>query len=168
MFVGIGPTLARNFPRTVVNTAIGRVVLALGASSRCRSRSRSHINVDVLLFVVQGLVLVGAAVVLAAQHQQAIGHGLGRIAKRSLHVRLGLAYPLARRFRTSMTLGMFALVVFILVLVSVFASMFSGQIGQFTATRRAGSTWSSSRTRATRSRSTRSRARPACARSRRW
>jgi putative ABC transport system permease protein len=31
-----------------------------------------------------------------------------------------------------MTLGMFALVVFILVLVSVFASMFAGQIGQFT------------------------------------
>ncbi len=32
-----------------------------------------------------------------------------------------------------MTLGMFALVVFILVLVSVFSAMFSGQIGQFTA-----------------------------------
>jgi putative ABC transport system permease protein len=31
-----------------------------------------------------------------------------------------------------MTLGMFALVVFILVLVSVFASMFAGQLGQFT------------------------------------
>ena len=85
-----------------------------------------------LVFVVQGLVLVGAAVVLTAQHQQAIGHGIGRVAKRSLSVRLGLAYPLARRFRTSMTLGMFALVVFILVLVSVFASMFAGQIGQFT------------------------------------
>ena len=77
-------------------------------------------------------MLVGAAVVLVAQHQRAIGHGVGRVAKRSLPVRLGLAYPLARRFRTSMTLGMFALVVFILVLVSVFASMFAGQIGEFT------------------------------------
>ena len=90
------------------------------------------IVLDVLLFVVQGLVLVGAAVVLTAQHQQAIGRAIGRMAKRSLAVRLGLAYPLARRFRTSMTLGMFALVVFILVMVSVFASMFSGQIGEFT------------------------------------
>ena len=31
-----------------------------------------------------------------------------------------------------MTLGMFALVVFILVYVSVFAAMFAGQLGQFT------------------------------------
>ena len=67
------------------------------------------------LFVAQGLVLVGAAVVLVSQHQNAIGHAVGRVAGRSLPVRLGLAYPLARRFRTSMTLGMFALVVFILV-----------------------------------------------------
>ena len=56
----------------------------------------------------------------------------GGVAKRSLQVRLGLAYPLARRFRTSMTLGMFALVVFILVYVSVIGSMFAGQLGQFT------------------------------------
>src|SRR5205823_8341645 len=54
------------------------------------------------------------------------------IANRSLHVRLGLAYPLARRFRTAMTLGMFALVVFILVYVSVIGSMFAGQLDQFT------------------------------------
>jgi putative ABC transport system permease protein len=90
-------------------------------------------NVDVLLFVVQGLLLVLAAVFLVAQHQEAIGHVAGRVARRSLSLRLGLAYPLARRFRTSMTLGMFALVVFILVLVSVFSSMFSGEIGRFTS-----------------------------------
>ena len=77
-------------------------------------------------------MLVGAAVVLVSQQQGAIGHAVGRIAQRSLQVRLGLAYPLARRFRTSMTLGMFALVVFILVYVSVIGSMFSGQLGQFT------------------------------------
>jgi putative ABC transport system permease protein len=45
---------------------------------------------------------------------------------------LGLAYPLARKFRTAMTLGMFALVVFILVMVSVFSAMFSGQLNSFT------------------------------------
>ncbi len=89
-------------------------------------------DIDVLLFTLQGLVLVGAAVVLVSQHQEAVGHVIGRVAKRSLRVRLGLAYPLARRFRTSMTLGMFALVVFILVMVSVFAAMFSGQLGSFT------------------------------------
>jgi putative ABC transport system permease protein len=90
-------------------------------------------DIDVLLFVVQGLVLVGSAVVLVSQHQEAIGHVLGNVANRSLRVRLGLAYPLARRFRTAMTLGMFALVVFILVMISVFSAMFSSQLGKFTS-----------------------------------
>jgi putative ABC transport system permease protein len=129
--LGVAPMLARTFPRSVVDTVIGGMVLAW-AIAAVPVAIALNISVDVLLFVVQGLVLVGAAVVLTSQHQQAIGHGIGHVAKRSLAVRLGLAYPLARRFRTSMTLGMFALVVFILVLVSVFASMFAGQIGQFT------------------------------------
>ena len=132
VFVGVGPMLARNFPRTVVNTVIASIVLAWSVAA-VPVAIALDIKIDVLLFVMQGLVLVAAAVVLVAQHQQAIGQGLGRVAKRSLALRLGLAYPLARRFRTSMTLGMFALVVFILVLVSVFAAMFSGQIGSFTA-----------------------------------
>jgi putative ABC transport system permease protein len=131
VFVGVGPMLVRNLPRRSVNTAIGAAVLAWAVLA-VPVAIALDMSVDVLVFVVQGLVLVGAAVVLTAQHQQTIGHGIGRVAKRSLSVRLGLAYPLARRFRTSMTLGMFALVVFILVLVSVFASMFAGQIGQFT------------------------------------
>ena len=131
-FVGMGPVLVRVFERTAVNTAIGAIVLAWAVAAVPVAIALG-LSVDVLLFVVQGLVLVGAAVVLTAQHQQAIGHGIGRIAKRSLAVRLGLAYPLARRFRTSMTLGMFALVVFILTLVSVFAAMFSAQLGHFTS-----------------------------------
>src|SRR6185295_6166482 len=36
------------------------------------------------------------------------------------------------RFRTAMTLGMFALVVFILVYVSVIGAMFAGQLDRFT------------------------------------
>jgi len=132
VFLGITPMLARNLPRTLVNTVIGAIVLVWVVAA-VPAGIALDMNIDVIVIVVQGLVLVGSAVVLTAQHQRAIGHGVGRIAKRSLSVRLGLAYPLARRFRTSMTLGMFALVVFILVLVSVFASMFSGQIGRFTS-----------------------------------
>jgi putative ABC transport system permease protein len=132
VFLGVSPMLARNFPRTLVNTVIGAIVLAWAVAAVPIAMALDS-NVDVVVFVVQGLVLVGAAVVLTATHQRAIGHGVGRLAKRSLSVRLGLAYPLARRFRTSMTLGMFALVVFILVLVSVFSSMFAGQIGRFTS-----------------------------------
>jgi putative ABC transport system permease protein len=131
VFAGIGPALARNFPRDVVTTTLSVIVLAWGVFAVPIALAL-HSNVGVFLFVAQGLMLVGGAVVLVSQQQGAIGHAVGRIAKRSLQVRLGLAYPLARRFRTSMTLGMFALVVFILVYVSVIGSMFSGQLGQFT------------------------------------
>jgi putative ABC transport system permease protein len=132
VFAGVTPMLARNVGRFAANTATAIAAIAW-AIAAVPVAIALDMNVDVLLFVVQGLVLVLAAVVLVAQHQEAIGHVAGRVARRSLSLRLGLAYPLARRFRTSMTLGMFALVVFILVLVSVFSSMFSGEIGRFTS-----------------------------------
>ncbi|HYL50350.1 MAG TPA: FtsX-like permease family protein [Acidimicrobiia bacterium] len=131
VLVGVTPAIARNVPRTIATTGAAVAVLVWAVAAVPVALALGG-NIDVLLFTVQGLVLVGAAVVLVAQHQEAVGHVIGRLAKRSLRVRLGLAYPLARRFRTSMTLGMFALVVFILVMVSVFASMFSGQLGKFT------------------------------------
>jgi len=128
---GITPMLARNMPRAIATTIAAVGVLAWSVAAVPVAIALGG-NVDVLLFVVQGLVLVGSAVVLVSQHQQLIGHAFGRFARSSLRARLGLAYPLARRFRTAMTLGMFALVVFILVMVSVFSAMFAGQIGQFT------------------------------------
>jgi putative ABC transport system permease protein len=131
VFFGITPTLARMMPRRTA-VSIGACVVLVWAVAAVPIAMALGGNVDVILFVIQGLVLVGAAVVLVSQHQSAIGHAIGRLANRSLRVRLGLAYPLARRFRTSMTLGMFALVVFILVMVSVFSAMFGAQLGGFT------------------------------------
>ncbi len=49
-----------------------------------------------------------------------------------MSLRLGLAYPLARRFRTGMTLSMYALVVFTLTFMTVFCHLFEGQIDTFT------------------------------------
>lgn len=132
VFAGVTPMLARNVGRLAANTVTAVLSIAW-AIAAVPVAILLDINTDVLLFVVQGLVLVLSAVVLVAQHQEAIGHVAGRVARRSLSLRLGLAYPLARRFRTSMTLGMFALVVFILVLVSVFSAMFAGEIGRFTS-----------------------------------
>jgi putative ABC transport system permease protein len=61
-------------------------------------------------FVFQGLLLVFSAVVVLTQLQEDLERGIRRIAARSLSLRLGLAYPLARRFRTGLTLAMFSLV----------------------------------------------------------
>src|SRR5204863_15890 len=130
IFVGIGPVLARHLKRAHAATLIAIAVLFWGVVAVPIALALQS-SVSVFQFVAQGLMLVGAAVVLVTQQQHAIGHAVGRVANRSLHVRLGLAYPLARRFRTAMTLGMFALVVFILVYVSVIGAMFAGQLDQF-------------------------------------
>ena len=130
VFVGIGPALVRNLPRNPVLSVLGTLTLFWGVI--CVSAANVlDMDFDVPIFVLQGLILVGAAVVGVSQHQHAIGQFVGRFARRSLSIRLGLAYPLARRFRTSMTLGMFALVVFILVYVSILSAMFVSQTDNF-------------------------------------
>ena len=84
-------------------------------------------------FVVQGVCLTAAAVALVSQNQDIIGSTLHRLGGgRSMALRLGLAYPLARRFRTGMTLAMYALVMFTLTFITVFSHLFSAQIDTFT------------------------------------
>ncbi|MCA1692394.1 MAG: FtsX-like permease family protein [Actinobacteria bacterium] len=91
-------------------------------------------------FVVQGMVLVAAAVCLGATNADLIGRLLTTLAgpSRGLAPRLAFAYPMARRFRTSMLLGMYALVVFVLTFLAVFSNLFNAQAPQFTEESSAG------------------------------
>lgn len=90
-------------------------------------------NADIPVFVEQGVILTAAAVALITQNQATIGAFVRRVGGSSnLALRLGLAYPLARRFRTGMILSMYALVVFTLTFITVFSHLFQGQIDDFT------------------------------------
>lgn len=89
-------------------------------------------DLDIDAFVTQGSVGVIGAVLLISEYQGEIGRFISRISRRSLTVRLGLAYPLARRTRTAFTMGQFAIVVFVLVYISVLANMFAGQVDGLT------------------------------------
>lgn len=90
-------------------------------------------NTDIPIFVEQGIILTAAAVALVTQNQSAIGSLLRRLGGGSnMSLRLGLAYPLARRFRTGMILTMYALVVFTLTFITVLSHLFQGQIEEFT------------------------------------
>ena len=82
------------------------------------------------VFVVQGLVLNIYAVLLVTVNQQAIGATVRAIGggARNMSLRLGLAYPLAKRFRTGLLLAMFAIVVFVLVLFTTVSRLFGGQL----------------------------------------
>ena len=87
-----------------------------------------------MLYVVQGIVLTAAAVVLLSLQQDRVSRALRLVTGgRSLSLRLGLAYPLARRSRTGLTIAMYALVVFILTFITSLAHMIDQQVA--TATR---------------------------------
>lgn len=117
-------------PKRSVLTATYLVILAwaiLGVTLAVALDA--ELNIDA--FVSQGITGVFASVMLFTEYQREIGEFVSRVTRRSLTVRLGLAYPLARPSRTAFTMGQFALVVFILVYISVLAHMFGGQVDSF-------------------------------------
>lgn len=85
-------------------------------------------NADMMVWVAQGVTLTGATVVLIAAQQERVAAAIRKLAPgRGLALRLGLAYPLARRSRTGLTVAMYALVVFILTFITTLSAMIGGR-----------------------------------------
>src|SRR5206468_11076098 len=91
-------------------------------------------------FVLQTFFLVSPAVRLLAPKADLTAHVTGRIsvAGSALAARLGMAYPVARRLRTSMLLGMYALVIFTMTFLAVFSKLFGEQGPRFSREQSAG------------------------------
>ena len=85
---------------------------------------------DIEVFVVQGVVLVAAAVIILASASRLWSKAVDALAGAGagLATRLGLVYPLARKGRTGLLLGMFSLVIFTV----TFLAVFSGILGEET------------------------------------
>jgi putative ABC transport system permease protein len=83
---------------------------------------------DTMVFVAQGVVLTAGAVSLASSIDRVWAFAIERLARgtRGLAPRLGIAYPLARRFRTSMLLGMFSLVIFTVTIMTAMSASIGG------------------------------------------
>lgn len=118
--------------RTLVSVATAAVILY--SISGFELFPKVFADAQIPVFVVLGVILTGSAVGLVSQNQDTIGHALRRVSggSRSMAMRLGLAYPLARRFRTGMILAMYSLVVFTLVFMTTFSHLFSQQVDAFT------------------------------------
>ena len=84
------------------------------------------------MFLVQGLTMAAAGVILLTEYLGDMGALVGRGGRDTLVPRLGLAYPLARRFRTGMTLAMFAIIVLTLVYMGEVSYMFRGRADDIT------------------------------------
>jgi putative ABC transport system permease protein len=81
------------------------------------------------MFVLSGLFLVLAAILLLMVNSTALLNVLTRILarrKRTLPVmRVALSYPMKKKFRTGMTLGMFALIIFTVTVIAMMSSFAS-------------------------------------------
>ena len=133
------PLLGRALPRRLV-VSMACVFALFWAVACFNLLPRVFEGTDIPTFVVQGVILVAAAVALGAVNADVMGRLLTGLAgsRGGLSARVAFAYPTARRFRTSMLLGMYALVIFVLTFLAVFSNLFNAQAPRFTDETRAG------------------------------
>lgn len=130
------PVLSRVLTRRVAVIGVSAGALVWGIFGNQILGDSFFESGEIFAFVLQGVLLTFAAVVFISQTQETLEGGIRRIAARRLALRLSIAYPLARRFRTGLTLGMFALVIFTMVFISTLSNVFGAQVD--TATRKEG------------------------------
>ncbi|GMU78027.1 MAG: ABC transporter [Acidimicrobiia bacterium] len=127
---GVGLLVRRVVPGRALVSAISVLVL-VWATAAVPISTELGAPLDIPLFLVQGLLMSAAAITLLVTQEDRLARLLTRASGDALALRVGLAYPLARRFRTGMTLGMFSIVVLTLVFMSQMTHMFNTQAGTF-------------------------------------
>jgi putative ABC transport system permease protein len=123
VMVGVAPTLARRLPGRGVTTAVCVGILVWSVFS-IPVVGWLDVAIEIPMFLVQGLAMTAAGVILLTMHLGNAGAALGRGGRETLSARLAIAYPLARRFRTAMTLAMFAVIILTLVYMGEVSYMF--------------------------------------------
>jgi putative ABC transport system permease protein len=134
---GLTPALARLASSTRAISLVAVVLIAWCAVAYAVFPDAAEGSSN-MIYVVQGIVLTGGAVLLATVQQERISSLLKRLGGRRLAVRLGLAYPLARRSRTGLTVAMYALVVFILVFITTISHLINNVADNASAAVRGG------------------------------
>lgn len=118
------PWLRRLLDERRVRLAVGVVVLgwALGVVPLFPDVMTFD---DLIVFVLQGVVSTAGAVSLVGGFDRVWASLITRLSRgNGLAARLGVAYPLARPTRTSLLLGMFAMVVFTITILSAYSVTF--------------------------------------------
>ena len=130
--LGLAPLGGRLVRPATSNSIAALLVVVWGASLFALVPDASK-GASIMLYVLQGIVLTAAAVLLLSLQQERLSRTLRFLTGgKSLSLRLGLAYPLARRSRTGLTIAMYALVVFILTFITSLAHMIDGEVAAVT------------------------------------
>ena len=120
----------------IVFTATGLAILAFwalppGVVDVILGDLADEMGGDVDIMFISGIAMVGAAVWTVMYNADLILHGLHFITSRLRQFRpvlvTAIAYPLSSKFRTGLTLAMFALVIFTLTVMSVLTDTFGTQ-----------------------------------------
>lgn len=137
------PLIRLVLPARAATTSVALAVLGWGlvANIVC-----PHVYDDVSTgtYVVLGTMLSFAAVVLLTEHQglllRPLRPWIQRPSQAGLALRLAVAYPTARRFRTGATLAMYCIVVLVIVLLTQISAIIRAGVDQAVADASAG--WS--------------------------
>jgi len=127
MGAALGATMLRVRPRTAFTT-MGLVVLVYWLLS-AGNYLPPHLTGGIEMFFLSGVTMVVAGTFVLVYNADVMLAGLTRAGSRFSHlvpsIRTAVAYPLANKFRTGMTVAMISLVMFALVMMSTMNSNFS-------------------------------------------
>jgi putative ABC transport system permease protein len=132
LLLGIAPALGRIAPGRTVATVISALVVVWGAGVYAVFPHSAE-GASIMMYVAQGIVMTAGGVAFVTLQGDRVTRALRRFGGRALALRLGLAYPLARRGRTGLTVSMYALVVFILTFITSISFMIDQQVDKATA-----------------------------------
>lgn len=120
------PLLRRVLPDRLARAVSAGIVLSWALLAAPLFPAIMTVDGNPALFVLQGVVLTAGAVSLAASLDRIWTALVDRFGGggRGLAPRLGLAYPLARRLRTSLLLSMFSLVIFTVTILATVTATF--------------------------------------------
>ncbi|HEX5504115.1 MAG TPA: FtsX-like permease family protein [Thermomicrobiales bacterium] len=108
--------------RLIYSLAGGALVLFWGLPSATFDRIFGKYDGGIEMFFISGVMMIAGATLLIANNTELLLAALSRVggaARRVLPaLRIGTAYPQASRFRTGLTIYMFALIMFVLVMMS--------------------------------------------------
>jgi putative ABC transport system permease protein len=131
-FIGLAPGLTRIAPARTAASLLAAATVIWGALVFALF-PKSAEGASIMMYVAQGIVMTAGGVAFVTLQQDRLGSALHRFGGRVLALRLGLAYPLARRGRTALTVSMYALVVFILTFITSISFMIDKQVSAATA-----------------------------------
>jgi putative ABC transport system permease protein len=132
MFVGLAPALTRVAPAKTAASALAAATVIWGALVFALFPDSAE-GASIMMYVAQGVVMTAGGVAFATLQLDRLSSAQHRLGGRALALRLGLAYPLARRGRTGLTVAMYALVVFILTFITSISFMIDQQVSTATA-----------------------------------